>query len=313
MKIPNVATTSGNNFFGWLPMPWEIEKVLNQLERPIFGCAASHLKGSGKGKKVVLYDAQKAVIGKVLSYAAQQLGDCVGFMGGRITDIVTCVEIALKGERERWVAPASSEAAYALSRVEIGGGQLGNSDGSTGGWMAKALKQYGALLRLVYEVGGETFDLREYSGKLAKSWGRTGLPDVLEPTAKEHPFRTVSLVDTYEEARDAIANGYPVGPCSMQGFEGATRDKDGFIKPSGSWAHAMVFGGVWDDEKRPGLLLDNKSWTDGWVKGPLPDDIPEGTAWVDAEVCDGMLRQKDSFAYSQYEGYPAQDLDHLLI
>ncbi len=313
MKIPNVATQSGDNYFGWLPMPGEVEKVLNQLERPLFGCAAPHLKGTGKGKKVILYDAQKAVVGRWLSYAAQQIGDCVGHMGGRVTDIVTNVRIAVKGKRELWLAKACSEAAYALSRVEIGGGRLGNNDGSTGAWMAKALKQYGNLLRREYTAGGETFDLRKYSGALAKAWGRTGLPDALEPIAKEHPFRTVSLVDSYEEARDAIANGYPVGVCSMQGFEGATRDKDGFISPRGTWPHAMVFGATWDDSKRPGLALDNKSWPDSWVKGPLAEGLPPGTAWVAAETCDRMLRGKDSFAYSQYEGYPAQDLDYMMI
>jgi len=301
------------HLFGWHDLPHEVERVLNHLAQPVFGCAAPHLRGTGKGKKVILYDAQQIVLGKILSYMLQAIGDCVGHMGGRIADSLTCVEIAIKGERERWIAPASSESGYALSRVEIGGGRLGNSDGSTGAWMAKAMLDFGVLVRQVYEAGGETFDLREYSGTLAKLWGRTGLPDVLEPIAKEHPFKTVSLVDSYEEARDAIANGYPVGVCSMQGFEGATRDKDGFIQPRGTWPHAMVFGACWDDEKRPGLALDNKSWGDDWVKGPLADGLPPGVAWVDAEVCDKMLRGKDSFAYSQYVGYPAQDLDHLLI
>ena len=137
-------------------------------------------------------------------------------------------------------------------------------------------------------------------------------PTTSSPCAGNIRSRPRRSVRTYEEARDAIANGYPMPVSSSRGFQ-SKRDKDGFARPEGEWMHCMCFLAVDDAYKRPGLLCVN-SWDETWISGPKRHDQPEGTFWVDAEVADGMLRQGDSFAISGYSGYPAQEgLEYMLI
>jgi len=288
--------------FGWVDSPRDVEAFLSTLSEPMFARAAAPIADSGKGKAVLLHKNLEKVLGKFPIHN-QTIGDCVSHGWSLCIDVLKATEI-VAGEAESFNAETATEAIYALSRVEIGGGRLGNEDGSLGAWAADAVKKYGTLARIKYG----NYDLTTYDGQRAKAWGgaRKGLPDELEPIAKEHPVTTVSLVTTYEQARDAIANGYPVPVCSMQGFA-ETRDADGFAAPKGTWPHCMAFIAVDDAYKRPGLLCMN-SWGPDWIRGPKRNDQPDGSFWVDADVVNRMLAQRDSFAISGFQGYPARKL-----
>jgi hypothetical protein len=274
------------------------------MKHPVFGVAAAPIRDSGKGKVVLLHKALIQVMGRFPVHE-QTIGDCVSHGWGLGIDVLKAVQIAA-GAREEFTGETATEIVYAASRVEVGGGRLGNGDGSIGAWAAQAVSEtVGTLVRGKY---GD-LDLTEYSGATAKKLGRrgAGVPDDLEPQAREHPVKTTSLVRTYEELRDAIANGYPVPPCSNRGFA-SRRDEKGFAKPSGSWAHCMLFLAVDDEDGRPGVLCQN-SWGDNWISGPKRHDQPDGSFWVDADVAERMLAEQDSFAMSGYVGFPAQELD----
>lgn len=289
-----------SNLFGAVWDPKATDDFVATLRRPIFGVSAHAIRDSGKGKVALLHKAVEQVTGSFPVYT-QAIGDCVSFGFALAIDVLKAVEIA-RGEREQWVVNTATEPIYALSRVEVGRGQLGSGDGSVGAWAAKAVSEYGTLLRQKYG----NYSLTSYSGAKARDWGRPGkgLPDTLEPIAREHPVRTTSLVTSYEEARDAIFNGYPVPVCSNQGFHDQ-RDSEGFAKPSGSWAHCMCFVAVDDEHRRPGLLCCN-SWG-AWNSGPKRHGQPDGSFWVDADVADAMLRQwRDSYSLSGFEGYPSR-------
>jgi len=290
---------------GWVYDPKEVDAIVSALPMPTFA-AACPMIGSGKGKTALLYQAVSYVAGRFPNYVAQEIGDCVSHGYRTCIDVLKCVQIALAGDHSLWTAETATEPIYGGSRVEVGGGKI-RGDGSVGAWAARWITMWGVLARMPYG----TIDLTLYSGSRAKQWGRTGVPDELEPIAKEHPVQTVSLVQTYEEARDAIANGYPVAVCSNQGFT-MTRDSEGFANPRGSWGHCMAFIAVDDGYRRPGLLCQN-SWGSDWITGPKRNDQPDGSFWVDAEVADRMLGGGDSFALSQFVGYPSQDLDWLLV
>lgn len=280
-----------------------IEAYLSRTAHPVFGSAGAALLDSGAGKVANLHKVVESVIGHFPIHN-QTVGDCVSHGFGLAVDIVKCVEI-YKGEPEAFVGETATEAIYATSRVEIGGGELGNEDGSVGAWAAEAVKKYGTLVRKKYDG----VDLTTYSGDLARQWGKrgAGLPNDLEPVSREHPIRTASLVTSYEDARDAIFNGYPVPVCSSQGFTDV-RDSQGFAKPSGKWSHCMCFIGMDDKYSRPGLLCMN-SWGPDWISGPSRHDQPRGSFWTDADVADKMLRKNaDSYALSGFDGFPAQDV-----
>jgi len=295
--------------FGWSPNPKAVDEVLSQLRHPLFGPAAYSIKSSGEGRVVLLYKFVEDLIGDY-NVRTQAIGDCVAFGAAAAVDAVKATEIVLKKEPESWAAPTATEPIYAASRVEIGRGQLGNGDGSYGAWAARAVKEYGTLVMQKYE----NVDLSSYSGKRAKKWGapRGGVPDHLEPIMREHTIRTVSMVMTYEEVRDSIANGYAVTIASDCGFN-YTRDDEGFLKPYDKWPHQMCIIGVDDAHSRPGVLIQN-SWGPYWVNGPKRHGQPDGSFWCDADVLERrILREQDSWAFGDYEGFPPKKLDLRII
>lgn len=289
---------------GWVDDHKAVDQVMGALPHPIFGVTARPIQDTGKGKVVLHYQAVRQVVGKDICHA-QTIGDCVSQGYGLLVDYLKCIQIT-QGQRAEFKGETSTEVIYAGSRWEIGQGRIGRADGSIGAWAAKFITDFGTLARGKYG----NIDLSVYDGNRARSWGAPGrgVPDELEPTLLEHTVKTVSMVTSYEEARDSIANGYPVAVCSNRGFT-QSRDRDGFARPAGSWGHCMLFIAVDDAFGRPGLLCMN-SWGPDWIDGPKRHDQPDGSFWVDADVVNGMLRQQDSFAASGFNGYPKQDLDY---
>ena len=293
--------------FGWRPNPRAVDSVLSQLRHPLMGPAASAIRGTGAGTTALLWKHVEELVGE-FPVRTQAIGDCVSQGAATVVDVVKAVEITDGDGDETWRAETASEVIYGLSRVEVGRGELGQEDGSYGAWGAQAVKEYGTLVRERY---GQ-HNLSSYSGELAREWGVDGLPDELEPTAREPLIREISLVTTYSDVRDALANGYAVTIASMQGFR-HHRDEDGFLKPDGEWPHQMAVIGMDDEFKRPGVLVMN-SWGTNWVTGPTRHDQPPGSFWVDAEVLeDSILSEEDSWAFGNYEGWPARSLDLRII
>jgi len=294
---------------GWVNDPAAVEAIVAGLPRPVFGLAAHKLKDSGSGKVTLLYAYTRKLLGKDL-VKNQTIGDCVSQAGSGCVESLAGIEIVLLGENEEHHGEIATELGYGGSRIEIGRGAL-RGDGSIGAWHAKFLQQYGAIFRGKFEVNGRTYDFSTYSGPKARELGSrgVGVPDDLEPLLRKHQVRTVSLVQSYEEVRDAIHNGYPVSLCSNRGFDDRRgRDSEGFARPSGTWNHAMYADAVDDAHGRPGCLVRN-SWSRNHMAGtPKRHDQPDGSFWVDADVIDYMARQNDSFAHSGYNGYPGQEL-----
>jgi len=281
---------------GWLHSPDEVAKQLATLARPTFAMAAPDLIGAGAGKTVMLYKAYKDVNdGKYIDYPAQQIGDCVSHGFGHGVDLLEAIQIAL-GHKAESFKQTATEAVYGMARVDIGGGQLGRSDGAVGAWAAKAVSTIGTLNRE---------DLGPYDGNRAKQWGSTGVPAEFKAKAGAHKVETVALVSTYEELEDAIANGYPVPVCSNQGFT-MTRDSQGFCRPKGTWGHCMLIVGIRNDD-RPGACIF-QSWGPDTPSGPLALDQPPNSFWAERDVVAQMLAMQDSWALSQFDGYPGRPL-----
>lgn len=259
------------------------------------------------GQRVVLWDfARRVNGGRHLPTLRQEIGDCVSMGATNAVNYLACMEIARLGERERY-RPAFPPFIYGISRVQVGGGRLGNSDGSLGIWAADAVRKYGVL-------AGDEPGVPRYSGALAREWGhRPGPPEAFLGAAQPHCLKTTAPVGSYAEVRAALVNGYPVTVASMQGFQMMPRVERGkhWGIPAGQWSHQMSFIGVDDTGARPGCYCMN-SWGPD-AHGPPADDAPPGGFWVDAEIVDRMVRQGDSFAYSQFEGFPAQKLDFVVV
>lgn len=288
---------------GWRkPSPEETNATLRILQAPQFADTEAGQEIIADADAPVWRLAYKAR-GKPIPIRDQgPVGSCVSFGFAGAVEYTMAAQNAI-GKQSQELPDIAQEVIYAGSRVEVNGGRVPfNGDGSTGAWGAKWLESTGgALARGKYG----NIDLTEYSVQRAKSWGNSGVPNELEPLAKKHPAKC-TMVGTAEEARKALSQGYAISVCSMQGFA-KTRDSEGFAKASGSWAHCMLIAGYRAD--KPGFLIVN-SWGPNWISGPKGkyDDTPDGSFWAEATVVDRMLKQGDSFAVANADGFRRRKL-----
>lgn len=311
LLITGVAALEGRSIHaGWL------DSVASQNKSRIRRADLRRIYRTGENKRVTLWKFFEQVTRKTFEPHIQEIGDCVGHAYALGADTLTAVQITLHESGEEWRAKCSSEAIYGGSRIEVGKGvacfdRRGRPvDGTIGAWAAEYLRDYGVLLRGKYN----DHDLREYSGRLARQWGsyKAGVPDELESISRPHPVRTTTLVTSWSQACDLIANGYPVILCSNVGFN-TVADNQGFLSRSREpWYHSMLLWGIDTISNRQGGCIAN-SWGTQWVSGPSHAlGTPPGCFWADADVIDSMLKQGDSYAISQYVGYPSQNLDYRL-
>ncbi len=292
---------------GWRPQP------NYKQPRRSFGSYARSFGslGTGEGQVVLLYKFLEKTNLLAARPHRQTIGDCVGHGFAMGVDLLTAVQIEGFHLAESFPGPAAVEVIYAGSKNEIAFQKHGitallRGDGSFGGYAAEFLNDYGSVPRAKYSI-----DLSTYSGYRGRELTLNGLPQDIKILARKHPVRTAARVTSYKEARDAIANGYPVPVCSGIGFDpnkGANqggRDSQGFLHPADTWYHCMVLTAVDDNSSRPGLLCQN-SWGTDWVDGPKRHGQPDGSFWVDADVVDAMLGEGDSYAISNYVGFPRQ-------
>ena len=255
---------------------------------------------SGQGKIRLLYKDWERATGYVYDSRHQTAPDCVGQSTAGALDIRMAVQ-ATEGPHRVPQHETDASSIYGLSRIEIGNTRW--AAGSQVGWAMQAVTDYGLLYRKNYLYAG--YDLTQYNAGLSRTWGRSGLPSVLEEIAKLTPVLEYYQVTNYEQVRDAINAGYPVVVGSDVGFSRRTffsfgntkavRDQDGFLRAKGSWNHAMFFFGVDDKSRRKGACCMN-SWGKSWVSGPTKLANPPGSFWVDARTVTSMVQQSDAYA-----------------
>lgn len=301
------------NNLGWIPPEQRTRKQHSIAEqiiaamRPFF---IARQTASTEGKRVVLWDFSRKVLGDHIPTLAQKTGSCVGNGAWNAAQYAQCVEI-VQGDRERYEVLFMP---YHYGRGRLHSGLRGRGEGSIGSGQAKAIVEdgvlanddYGNQLPLPHDQGGLTWgadlEMQWSDGARIKStWVTEG---------RKHLFKSAAPIRSYSQARDALCNGYPITVASMRGFQMrpvVDRGKH-WGKPRGQWAHQMCFVGVDDDRRRPGLYCLN-SWGPD-AHGTPADDAPPGGFWVDADVADSMFRQDDSFAFSQFDGFPEQELDY---
>lgn len=289
-----------NGFIGGICDQKDTDALLGELRHPVFGAAADEIRGSGEGKVVLLYENVRKFDPTFGSHERQTTGDCVSMSTRNAVDVTRSTEI-IGGEAESWEARGATEAIYG-SRGH--GGQGMSCSGAT-----RFVKQNGGIiLRKNYGF----VDLSKYNGSLGAGWGRRGVPSDVVAEAKKHQVKTTSLVQTVEEARDAIANGYALSVCSGYGFS-SRRDSNGIAKASGSWSHAMCWCAV-DDSREiydETLFLVQNSWG-VWNGGPKRFNQPDGSFWIREKDARGMLSSGGSFAYSDVDGFPPRKVQWTL-
>jgi hypothetical protein len=277
----------------------DLDKLLGELPHPLFGAAAYDLSGSGKGKLALPFKSLLKFDNGFGPSERQLQGDCVSHATRNAVDVTRSCEI-INGEREDFIARGATEGIY--------GSRGFSGEGMSCSTAARFVHQTGGiLLRKKY---GE-YDLSEYSA-IGGKWGRTGVPQELVKEASKHQVKTISLINTIDQARDAIANGYAISVCSNSGFS-SRRDKYGIASRSGSWSHAMAWIGMDDTNEiyNETLFLVQNSWGI-WNGGEKRHDQPDGSFWIRQSDAAAMLAQNGSWVFSDVDGFPPRKVSWTL-
>jgi len=264
------------------------------------------LRGADNDEDVLFWKAEEKVLGSIQpSWNQGNVGTCVSFGWGRGCNDLIIMMVA-DGLIEWPGAHVATEPIYGGSRVEVGGGSIGG-DGSVGAWAAKWLEQWGTLLRKTYG----SHDLTTYSTQKSREWGRSGVPNDLEPMAKQYPLKKVLQVTQATEAWTLLGNRHSLPICSNVGFESPL--EEGFCDPKGSWNHCMVIRGRVMAKRRGSLVRAypcQNSWGD-YIKGePFFTDrngnkveLPKGCFLMEDSVLQRILKQRDSFVAADQRGW----------
>jgi hypothetical protein len=301
-----------NNINGWLGKnnPELVEEQFNLIKDSFLDFSIRSKTRDSKGKKMMLYDVTRKVLGKDTDNYPQEIGDCVSFGAKNAVEYLMAAERVMKGDREKW-APVFPPYLYGTGRVLIGRGQFDGDDGSLGSWMADAVIKYGVLRA--------DFDgVPKYSGKVAKKWGDTPGPDKkFVDEGKTHPVKSAALIRNWDDLVDAVVNGYPCTTASDIGYN-MEPSSDGFHRQTDSWGHQMCIIGVDDGYKNgsdPYAIILN-SWGDchGRLKDfDTNDNLPVGVLRVRRKDIEKHIRQQETFAYSNFDGFPEQLIDKALF
>ena len=285
--------------FGWVEDRAAVQAVAATLPFKVFGDTPAGQAADELPKAVYLWHAYRSISGVNPPPKDQNpIGSCVSFGTNTAIERTMAVEIAIKKEREEFHFIAE-EVTYAGSRVEIGGGRIGG-DGSVGAWAAQFVQKWGVVSREKHL----TYDLSKYDPNRCRAWGRSGVPDDLEPLAREHPVKDITQIKSWADAKRALANGYGIAICSNQGFA-MQRDARGVCRASGSWAHCMALDGYHTDTDGREYGHIENSWGANAHTGPVGWGEPSTAGfWAESSTIDRMLKQDDSWAFSAVKGFP---------
>ena len=252
-------------------------------------------------KNVRLWDDVVAVLGDHLPNTPQQIGDCVSFGTAHAINYLQFVQMT-RGPPEEF-HPAFPPFIYGASRITIGKqhGSNFSGDGSVGAYAAEAAQKCGVLC-------ADHPQCPPYSGDIAKAWGRTGPPAWALAAASDAKVQTIAQMESTDDVRDAICNGYPVTISSNFGTR-TIRPQDGRMvaKHDASWGHCMCIIGYDGSGRQPYWYVLN-SWGPDAHPKPLQGE-PPGGFWIDRKTLDFIVQSGDCWAFSAFEGFPAQDLD----
>ncbi len=126
----------------------------------------------------------------------------------------------------------------------------------------------------------------------------------MKTTAAPFKVGSAALITTLEELDAALANGYPSAGGFSQGFT-MHRDADGVCQQSGRWGHEQCCVGRRRRNGRRQYLL-GQSWGLNVPDGPLTDDQPNFSFWIDETPMASILSQRDWLAFAKFPGSGTQ-------
>lgn len=291
----------------------------------IFGITGGREGDTSTGKRVVSWDVETKMLGAALPTTYQNIGSCVGHGCNNVCWRLIINQAATDGEE---IFMPYLPYAYGASRVQVGE-QIHNMnfedgvDGSLGSLIAEAVRTYGLLrsdadttLPQPTTVAGQYGQTLNWSAAADGEWAlKPGVPANYLALGKTHLVKSTARLNSYAQVRDAITNGYWVTMAHTWAFNmNLTNDKgkSWYSKGRAVGGHQTALIGVDDNAARPGVYNKNSWGAD--AHGPQLDG-PPGGGWIDAATIDKLAADdgNEFFAYSQFDGFPQQNMDFILL
>jgi hypothetical protein len=229
--------------------------------------------------------------------------NCVSMGATQAGQYVQLFEMSRLGQEEQfklWFPPYI----YATSRVEIGGGRLGRSAGSTGAWAAQAMQRLGVLFM-------DDPGVPPYSGELADDWGYRGAADQFKQLAKDNPVKGAAKLSTVDEIRLALCNykmctyaimwPYDTKPYTAKGRSGREYPVMKRGKEVGGHQVCLLH---WNDD------IDGAYCLNSWAEkshGPSLNGEPKGGAYIlRRDLERDMSGYSEIYALSGFEGFKGE-------
>jgi len=277
------------NFLKILPFSLSLPGCFN----PIIGERNNNIN-------IFLYNYVQSALYKKIITPCQMGPDCVSQAGGMGIEFVQAIQHFLGNDV--WYGQVATEMLHAGTLTKISPKSrkkkvVKKNDGITIYELSLFLKEYGVLFRRKYK----DFDFTNYNYNNVVQLLKNIPPHLLEE-CKKHKIQTFTKVTNWNEAKNAIFNLQPVIIGSSVGFDNAERDRDGFVKPSGTWYHAWLLIGIINknDERKGGCLISSHG--PDWIKGPKKHGQPDGSFFIEPEILTKMLSEwGDSYAISGFK------------
>ena len=299
--------------FGWIPLDDRTQEESRLADETIREMPRFEISGrkSDDPKKAVLWDCSKKINnGQHFRTFYQKTGSCVGNGGGQATWYLSAAEVVRLRDPEQVILPF-----YLLpyGRSRFHAGMRGRGDGSFGSAFAKAIRTEGIL-------PATTDGLPKWTDQGGITWGSSveyewsdgaAIPSKWMEQSKKHLVKTTAQLRSADDAREALRNYYPCTIASDWGGQmRPTQQGEPAVllnRRTTTWMHQMSLQGWWDHPTLGEIFYILNSWGVD-AHGQPPDDAPPGGFWVKKSEMESIIRQGDSFAFSQFDGFPAQDL-----
>jgi hypothetical protein len=295
-------------FAGWIPPDDRdrTQQTIDALIRETIPAFAAPRGGVNEdATKACLWDCWAAAYPKGWGVGVHQItGSCVGAGGGNALFSLACADVVKRRDAERvvvpfWLLP------YGVSRMLAGLNSRG--DGSWGTTFARAVKEFGHL-------PADADGLPPWQDKDGLVWGQNAeldwsvgkkIPAKYLDAARPHLVKSTALCRSTDDVREALKNFYAVTCASNWGGLMRPPVQDGVLlnRRATTWNHQMSVQAWWDHPRLGELFHVKNQWGD--CHGPDPAGAPPGGFWVAKKDMADIVSQDETFAFSQFAGFPA--------
>lgn len=301
--------------FGWRPpqVRWPEEHERLALSRHSM-LAIAGTSEYGAEKKIMLTDLWKhptvvAANGFEFPGFLQNTGACVGVSSGDVCFTLACIEVIRLGEPEQALIPFWP---LTYGRGRMRSGINGRGEGSSGTGQAEAYREDGIVPAKTN--GLPTFSIKDgmlsVGSSVEMEWSDgKGISTRWLEQSRKHVVKQTAMCRNADDVREAIVNGYPVTEASMYGFNARVEGTPAVLlgRRGPRWAHQMNIEGWWEHPQLGELFLLVNQWGQS-AHGTDPAGAPKGAVWVTKADVNWMCNDQEVFAYSQFQGFPAQNV-----